>query len=145
MLFLLYLAGLTYLLFFAEWVGRTEAYAEYHYNVIPFETIRRYALHREMIGKGISFLNIEGNILAFLPFGFFLPLLFIRFRRLFLTVLMTACFSFCVELLQLVTRVGSCDVDDLILNTIGGLIGYLLFLLFMRLKEKREKRLGKEV
>lgn len=127
LLFLIYLAALTYLLFFAEWIGRDEIYTEYHYNLLPFDTIRRYLFHRDRVGWWICALNVEGNIAAFLPFGFFLPALFSRCNRAWITVLCTASFSFLVELIQLFTRVGSCDIDDLILNTLGGLLGYLLY------------------
>ena len=127
--FLVYLAVLFYLLFFSEFAGRTEIYEEYHYNLTPFATIRRYLIYSKVGGYFVRLVNVEGNILAFLPFGFFLPLLWRRCRKVWLTVLLTACFSIIVEVLQLFTRVGSCDIDDVILNTLGGVIGYLLYLL----------------
>lgn len=126
--FLIYLAVLFYLLFFSVFTGRSEAHQEYHYNFIPFETIRRYLGLSKPGGSFLRFFNVEGNVLAFLPFGFFLPFLWGRFRRIWRTVLSTALFSLIVELLQLVTKVGSCDIDDILLNTLGGVIGYLLFL-----------------
>ena len=139
-LFLAYLAVLTYFLFFAEAAGRTGTYTEYHYNFIPFDTIRMYRKNQDIFGPVITFINLEGNVLAFLPFGFFLPIVFTRCRRLWIVVLITACFSVCVELIQLVTMVGSCDIDDVLLNTLGGLLGYLCFLGWRRMKERvREK------
>ena len=130
--FLIYLAVLFYLLFFSVFAGRSEVYEEYHYNFIPFDTIRRYLGLSKSGGSFVRFFNIEGNVLAFLPYGFFLPFLWKRFRRFWRTALSTACFSLIVEVLQLITRVGSCDIDDVLLNTIGGVIGYLLFLLVRR-------------
>ena len=135
-LFLLYLAVLFYLLFFSVFTGRNEVYTEYHYNLIPFEEIRRYLELSKSGGTFLRLVNIEGNVLAFLPFGFFLPFLWKRFRRFYRTVLATACFSLIVEVLQLITRVGSCDVDDVLLNTLGGVIGYLLFMLVRWLTER---------
>ena len=41
--------------------------------------------------------------------------------------------SVLVELIQLVSKVGSCDVDDMLLNTLGGIIGYVLFRFFHRI------------
>ena len=143
-LFLVYLAVLFYLLFFSVFAGRSEVYEEYHYNIIPFEEIRRYLGLSKAGGTFVRFINIEGNILAFLPFGFFLPLLWEKCRRAFLTVLLTACFSFCVELLQLITRVGSFDIDDVILNTLGGAIGFLLYLLFTLVMEQVQKAKAKK-
>ena len=139
-LFLGYLTVLFYLLFFSVFTGRSEVYEEYHYNFIPFEEIRRYLVISRSGGTFVRLINIEGNVLAFLPFGFFLPLLWKRFRHFYRTVLSTAAFSLIVELLQLVTRVGSCDIDDIILNTLGGAIGYLLYLLFTLAMEHYQKK-----
>ncbi len=134
--FLIYLGVLFYLLFFSVFTGRSEVYEEYHYNFIPFEEIRRYLGLSKSGGSFVRFFNIEGNILAFLPFGFFLPFLWKRFRHFYRTVLSTAAFSLIVELLQLVTKVGTCDIDDVLLNTLGGVIGYLLFLAVRRITER---------
>lgn len=138
--FLVYLAVLFYLLFFSVFAGRTEIYDEYHYNLISFEEIRRYLGLSKSGGTFVRLINIEGNVLAFLPFGFFLPFLWKRFRRIYRTVLSTACFSIIVEVLQLITRVGSCDVDDVLLNTLGGVIGYLLFMVVRYFTERRAKK-----
>ena len=73
------------------------------------------------------FLNLGGNILAFVPFGLFFPLLSRKNRGFWKVALISFEVSLLVELIQLVTRVGSCDVDDMILNTLGGMIGHLCF------------------
>ena len=133
-LFLIYMALLFYLLFFAESAGRKAISGEYHYNFIPFETVRLYLTYGDLVGSDAVIWNLYGNVIGFLPFGFFLPIVLRRCRKFWITVLLTAVFSAAVELLQLVTKVGSCDIDDLILNTIGGALGYLLFLMFIRIK-----------
>ena len=82
-------------------------------------------------------LNLGGNVAAFIPFGFFMPCLFDRqrrFRRFFLT---DAAVIVCIELLQLVTLRGSCDIDDLILNLIGSALGYAVWKLFDTRKSKK--------
>ena len=76
-------------------------------------------------------LNLVGNVVAFIPFGVFLPVLFQKCRNFFLTVLFSMEFSLCVEVIQLVGKVGILDVDDVILNTLGGLFGYVLYWLFV--------------
>ena len=48
----------------------------------------------------------------------------------------TALFSLCVEIMQLVTRSGVCDIDDVILNTLGGCLGYLIFYICDRIRKK---------
>lgn len=100
---------------------------EYHYNLQPFKEIQRYLTYYDVIGPYTVFLNLAGNILAFVPFGLFFPLLSRRSRSLWKATLISFEVSLLVELIQLVTRVGSCDVDDMILNTLGGMIGYVCF------------------
>lgn len=125
-LFFLYLAALIYFLFFADEYGRAPG-TEMRYNLVPFTEIRRFLTYREQLGLRAVFLNVYGNVLGFLPFGLILPLLHRHFRRLPRTVAVCFLFSCGVEVTQLLTRRGSCDIDDMILNTLGGLIGYLLF------------------
>jgi len=72
-------------------------------------------------------LNIVGNIVGFMPCGFFLPVISRRSRRWFNTVLLSFLFSLCIETIQLIFKVGSFDVDDMILNTLGGILGYILY------------------
>lgn len=99
---------------------------EYHYNLIPFLEIRRFWEYRHKLGIWSS-INLFGNVAVFVPFGFFEPMAS-RHRSFFGTVCDGLLFSIVVEVFQLVTKVGRFDVDDLILNTIGVGIGYLLFL-----------------
>ena len=126
-LFIGYLLALTYFLFFAESYGRTVADRQYSYNLMPFLEIRRFWQNREVIGNFAVFIILAGNVLAFVPFGFFLPMLNRHTRGIFRMALFTFEFSFLVETIQLVSRVGSFDVDDLTLNTLGGILGYLIF------------------
>ena len=126
-LFLIYLMSLAYFLFFAEATGRTFSERSYQYNLIPFHEIRRFLIYRRQLGAAAVILNLAGNVLAFVPFGLFLPLLVKRVRSFGKTVLFGFEFSLLVEILQLYSKVGSFDVDDIILNTLGGLLGYLIF------------------
>ena len=72
------------------------------------------------------FTNLFGNVLIFMPFGFFMPMAS-RHRSFFSALFYSFGLSLCVETFQLVTKVGSFDVDDLLLNTIGGVLGYMIF------------------
>lgn len=94
-----------------------------------FKEIRRFLLYRNILGWRAVFLNIFGNVLAFMPFGFFLPVIWVRTRHWYITVLLSFVMSLLVETMQLVGKVGSFDVDDLLLNTIGGFAGYIIFVL----------------
>lgn len=127
-LFLIYLAGLCYFLFFAENYGRIHGQEVYRYNLVPFREIERFWTYRGELGIH-SFYNLVGNVLIFVPAGFFIPILWKNKRGFLFTVCVTFQSSFLVEILQLVLRVGSFDVDDLILNTLGGMLGYILLLL----------------
>ena len=129
-LFIIYILLLVYFLFFAESYGRTELFEEeYHYNLVPFREIQRFWTYRETVGFRASFLNLAGNIIGFMPFGFILPVMHRNMRRLWLVVPLGFLLSFCVEFIQLVGKVGCFDVDDMILNTLGALLGYWAFLI----------------
>ena len=129
-LLVLYLVLLTYFLFFAETMGRTpETRTEFSYNLTLFKEIRRFIVHRNILGYRAVLINIAGNVAAFMPFGFILPEVWDQLNRWYTITLMGFLFSLCIEVTQLVSRVGSFDVDDLLLNTIGALIGYFAFVI----------------
>lgn len=135
-LFGVYLLLLCYFLFFSEQLGRTFTERSYHYNLVPFKEIMRFINYRERLGTKAVVYNLLGNIVAFIPFGLFLPLLQHRQRHIWRIVLLSFDFSLLVELLQLVSKRGSFDVDDLILNTIGGAVGYGCFVLADRIRHR---------
>ena len=126
-LFFLYFVVLFYFLFFSEEMGRTYSEREYHYNLIPFHEIKRFIYYYEVLGMEAVVLNLAGNVVAFMPFGFFLPVFAERCRTFFNTLLYSFELSMLVELIQLITKVGSFDVDDIILNTLGGALGYITY------------------
>ncbi|MEB2494201.1 VanZ family protein [Peribacillus frigoritolerans] len=99
------------------------------HNFIPFKTIAHYLFLAD-VNLSIRIENIAGNIIGFVPFGLMLPLLSKRFSQLKSILIATFCFSFTYEILQLLFELGSFDTDDLILNTLGGVIGYLPIKLF---------------
>ena len=99
-----------------------------HLNLIPFRTLRLYA---GLLDSGVrsyirmSVINLAGNIIMFIPLGFLLPRVFSRLTSLPRILLTTTVLITAVEIIQLFTLVGSCDIDDLILNVIGSAIGYV--------------------
>lgn len=138
MIFVVYIVVLVYFLFFSEKYGRV-ASDEYHYNLVPFTEIKRYFLYFDRIGFAGFMLNIVGNVVAFIPFGMFLPLLQPFHRKAIVAVADGLLFTVCIETIQLVTKVGSFDVDDIILNTLGALCGYVVFILANRIVKKEMK------
>ncbi|MDO5418127.1 MAG: VanZ family protein [Lachnospiraceae bacterium] len=144
-MFLAYLALLVYFLFFAEAFGRTDnSRVDYAYNLTPLKEIQRFWTYREKLGIQAFLLNIVGNVAAFVPCGFFLPIVSRRSKKWYNTFLISFSFSLCVELTQLVSRVGSFDVDDLLLNTIGAVLGYLLYRMVQRARIWRRHHAGKK-
>ncbi|MBE6540865.1 MAG: VanZ family protein [Ruminococcaceae bacterium] len=103
-------------------------------NLIPFYTVSNYI--RVLAGsEKISLvrhaiINLAGNIVMFIPLGFFVPWFFDKFRSFVRTFAFSAGVIFVVEIVQLFTLLGSADIDDLILNLIGVSLGYALFRLF---------------
>jgi glycopeptide antibiotics resistance protein len=124
--FVLYLILLFYLLFFSEKMGRTVVTEQYRYNLTLFREIKRFYNLRYAEPK-MFLLNIFGNVAAFVPFGYLVPHLKWRSTSFFFTALFSFELSLCVELLQLVCKLGCFDVDDLLLNTLGGMLGYLIY------------------
>jgi glycopeptide antibiotics resistance protein len=95
-------------------------------NTVPFQTINMYYKGHQRNNKTATF-NLLGNLLGFIPFGMLLPLAISWFRRLVPMLSAIVVLSLGFETVQLVTGLGIFDVDDLLLNTTGSLLGYILF------------------
>lgn len=106
-------------------------------NYVPFKTILMYLGGHP--GWGVALVNLLGNIIPFMPIGFLLPLLFRSISWKGVSGIAVAS-SLCIETLQLVFRVGAFDVDDILLNTLGVLLGYLAF---MRLTNRKSEAGGR--
>lgn len=100
-------------------------------NLKPFSTIEWYwyvLKHvdtREHVRQAV--INLAGNVVMFVPLGFFMPLLLPGVRKLFRFLVSAFGIILGIELFQLVTRLGCCDVDDVILNLAGVLMGFSLY------------------
>lgn len=136
LVFLAYLLLLAYLLFFSSTYGRTIEMG-YRYNLTPFLEIRRGLKHIETVGYRYVLVNIAGNVVAFMPFGFLLPLITERKMNTIKVFFFSLLLTICAESLQLVSRTGAFDVDDLILNTIGGVLGYWCYVLLLGRRRKK--------
>ena len=138
-LFLLYVGFLIYFLFLAEWYGRTGVSEEYRYKLELFRDVKRFIIYRDQLGAFAVFANLAGNILIFVPYGFFISMAS-RSRGFFKTLFFSMGLSLCVEITQLFSRVGSFDVDDILLNTVGGVVGYIIFLICNAIRRKHYAR-----
>ena len=104
-------------------------------NLIPFRTLKlffRLLSHYRPQLVQAAVINLAGNVIMFLPLGLFLPLIAPKLRKLQRTLLCAVLIIIAVEILQLLTLVGSCDVDDLILNLAGSTAGYGLYKLIKK-------------
>ena len=131
-----YVAAVIYLAFISR-----EPMPIHHYSINPFGAARRGLefggglisglLHGTVkITNWAELKHIILNILLFIPFGYLLPSLFSRLRW-WQVILLGLAFSLCIELLQLITKLGYADVDDLINNTLGAAIGFLCYKLIL--------------
>lgn len=134
-LFVLYIVFIIYFLIFSDWYGRTGIATEYRYNLILFKEIKRFWKYRKQLGVFATFTNLFGNVLIFMPFGFFMPMAS-KYQSFFSAIFYSFGLSLCVETFQLLAKVGSFDVDDLLLNTIGGAVGYILYAICDAIRRK---------
>lgn len=115
-------------------------------NMIPFIYFAKKTYYRYLSSGIISALvywgnNIIGNFVLLLPLGYILPKLSVKFRNfrnIFSVIFIT---TLSIEGFQYISMYWgnrrTTDIDDIILNTVGGIIGYLIFKKELKIKEKR--------
>lgn len=113
-------------------------------NIVPIkETINTF-MHSEA-GLRNSIINIIGNILVFMPLGFFIPLLFHKFNNFKKVSKVGVLSSLSIEVFQLFVGGNVCDIDDVIYNTLGAIVGFICYkiveiiIVKINLKEKFDK------
>ena len=124
---------------FLEWIitclsdGRAIFTTEHSLNLIPFQFLtEKWEMDtRKQITQTIA------NILMFVPLGFIFPVAFKKMRTLCKTFVCMMVFSFFIEFVQFFIG-RSADIDDIMLNTLGGVIGYFIFYIFSRLFKDRK-------
>lgn len=114
--------------------------AGYHsLNLIPF----RFITESWAMGERKQLTQALANVFMFMPLGFIYPITFKQMQRFWKTTVSMLTFSFLIELLQyFIGR--SADVDDLILNTIGGMLGYGIFMIGVKLLYKIKLRTNRD-
>lgn len=127
-IFALYSALILWLMLFARLeAAQAVALGEYvqvHLELIPLSTVTGQLALAKM-GNVHAIANLGGNVLLFAPFGVLLPARFQPLRRFWRFLAVFAGSVAAVEILQLLLRVGFCDVDDLLLNALGASLGFL--------------------
>jgi len=109
------------------WLQHPEVIHTRTINLTPFQEITRGWNRLSLHPTGTS-LQLIGNLFAFVPLGILIPLLLRhRLSSGILVLLCSLLLSLGYEVIQLLTGIGIFDVDDLMLNTFGGVTGYILF------------------
>ncbi len=90
-------------------------------NFTPFKTIKMYI---EYAHKLNSVENLAGNVLVFVPFGFLFPLVAREGEHFFVMLLNAFVFVLGIETFQLFSAFGAFDVDDILLNCLGAVLGF---------------------
>ena len=110
------------------------AHGWWHRVLHRVETKERINLHPFLMFKQfrIASTQVIGNLVMLLPLGIYIPLLFPGFSGFFRVFIVCLLVSISIELMQLITSVRSTDIDDVILNTSGAVVGYVIYK-FLRL------------
>lgn len=125
--FIIYCFILAYVLFLSRGTRVGFTYAEYMQrftNFIPFKTIIEYVQRYSNGYWRLATLNLLGNLALFVPMGMALPCLFKKLNRFWKVILTVLGMVVIVELVQGFLRVGSIDIDDVIFNVVGAIVGY---------------------
>lgn len=100
-------------------------------EIAPFDTISGYLGGTYHVSLSVVVFNLLGNIVVFMPLGLYACLLF-KDKRVMPNTLRVFLCSLFIEVAQFALGVGVSDVDDLLLNTVGGLLGALTYKLLRR-------------
>lgn len=126
-LFFMYLC----LMIWEVFIGPYRSYSDVRrYNLYPFKTVMEFLLNATKHNSQIIFINLIANIITFIPLGFFITLIFRRSCKLINTTLLCVLIIICIEIGQFLLNVGVLDIDDIILNTVGCVLGFMLYKVF---------------
>ena len=109
----------------------------YTANFTLFKTIRMYIDYAYKLN---SFENLVGNIVLFIPCGFLLPLCMKQGCNFFVMLLNAFLFVLGIEVFQLFSAFGAFDVDDILLNCLGAVMGYCLYIIAKAIKKQKRKK-----
>ncbi|WP_252312890.1 VanZ family protein [Sinobaca sp. H24] len=140
--FIIYMAALLYVTLLAWNYGSSygaQGPGSRNYNLHPFESIMNIALYSDNVIDPLIIL--AGNIIMFMPFGFLLGLiLYSRAKVIWLVPLLAMLLSISIELAQFMFTYRVSNIDDVILNTTGGVLGTWMALFVRRLTGKYNKK-----
>lgn len=113
-------------------------------NLYGYANLHLFSSYKEAYNNmQISlFRNIILNILLFIPLGFLLPFYSDKLKKGYKIILIGFIFTLIIEIIQYITKIGIFEIDDILNNTIGTLIGYCAFKIYYNLKNKSKKYIG---
>lgn len=129
---------IVYVLLLYELLTRSELNRISGYNLAPFTEIFRYK-----IGSNAFYINVIGNIVLFIPFGYFISS-YIKPKKILPILVVSAISSATVEFVQLCIG-RSFDVDDIILNSLGAICGFLIYVALNAIKKYLPSIFGKDI
>lgn len=100
------------------------------------KSIRMYIRYFDRFPFWNSFANLIGNILVFIPYGFLMPHVYPVCRRWWRVFYCAFGFVVSIEVFQLISAFGAFDVDDILLNVAGAMLGYGIYCVKRRIEEK---------
>ena len=125
---LLLLLFVAYILMLFDLVTSRDVYLS-GTNLVPFKEILRYSIGSENFNR-----QVIGNIILFIPLGFFFTY-YTRIKKIGSITIIAVLISFTIETVQ--KYIGrSFDIDDIILNVVGGIIGFLIYVGLDAIKKK---------
>ena len=101
-------------------------------NLLPLVNLFDYDSKRDLL------LNVIGNAAMFIPSGIVLPFVYKRLNSFWKVLLAGIGISLCIEIIQLPFSIRATDIDDLILNTIGVIVGYGIVTLIRCLRRSKQ-------
>ncbi|MGG3575314.1 VanZ family protein [Bacillus gobiensis] len=110
-------------------------YNEVSQNLMPFKMITNYLLNFEQYNFRTWFNNTFGLVLLFIPFGLLIPLVFADIKHAAQMMYLSFLVSLSLEIAQYITVLGVFDIDDVILNTFGGMLGFLIITQLIKRKK----------
>ncbi|WP_281975342.1 VanZ family protein [Halobacillus litoralis] len=133
-----YIAVLIYFMFFGFGRPQLAEFREYRYSLIPVR-IPLWLPNHFSIDIIKLWIFALGNLLAFIPFGILVPMVFENpFKTYFKFIVFFVFFILCMEIVQMVTYLGSFDIEDIIVNTMGATIGFCTYKVSERMNTLRK-------
>lgn len=140
-IFIMYIAALLKIILFKN-ISLIQMFGKYKkmrsVNLIPFKSIFESLAVSKRMGIFWSIANVFGNLIVFIPFGYLVPIMWKKAMKFKNILMLSAGLSLFFETFQYITGTGSSDIDDIMLNTMGAIIGYIL-LFYLKKFIKKDK------